>query len=271
MKPIQIKREIEEKIENENWVTSYDRESETLRIIDKRYDKGVTIHLSTLKEKFEENKDEALSETIKYVSEGLSLLDKSIRLAGNEKNIFPVIRSASFTTETEDGRKLVSIDHTAETRIFYAVDHGKSFSLIDTTILDNENKTLMEIQETALFNLRSLPHTLKEDKVAGNTFYFLNTDDGYDASRILNEALLKEMNEKVAGKLAIATPHQDVLIFADIRNETGYDILAQMAFSFYAEGRVPITALPFLYENDELEPIFILARRKPKENKKENE
>jgi uncharacterized protein YtpQ (UPF0354 family) len=35
-----------------------------------------------------------------------------------------------------------------------------------------------------------------------------------------------------------------------------------MAMSFFAEGRVPVTALPFLYKDKELEPIFILAKTK---------
>ena len=103
---------------------------------------------------------------------------------------------------------------------------------------------------------------MKTDVVAGNTFYFLNKNDGYDASRILNDAFLKEMNQKIVGKMAVAVPHQDVLIIADIENDTGYDILAQMTMSFFASGRVPITALSFLYEDEELEPIFILGKNK---------
>ncbi|WP_088032983.1 DUF1444 domain-containing protein [Evansella clarkii] len=268
MKPLQIKREIESRLTNENWVTSFDRDSETLRIVDKRYDKGVTVQLSNLKDKFNENKEKALEETINFINEGLGLLGKTINLEGNEKNIFPVIRATSFPTETEDGKKLIYSDHTAETRVYYAVDHGRSFSLIDAETLENEGKSLKEIHEAALFNIRSLGGDMKSDKVAGNTFYFLNTDDGYDASRILNESLLKEMSEKSAGQLAVAVPHQDVLIFGDIRNETGFDILAQMVFQFFSEGRVPITALPFIYENNELEPVFILAQRKPKSGKK---
>ncbi|MDQ0254988.1 uncharacterized protein YtpQ (UPF0354 family) [Evansella vedderi] len=267
MKPLQMKRAIEERITNKNWVTSYDRESESLRVIDKRYNKGVTINLSSLKNKFESNKEKALEEVIHYVSEGLSLLERSVVLKGNEKNIFPVIRSTSFPTEVEDGREFIYSDHTAETRVFYVIDHGASYSLIDKDTLEKDGKTLREIEEMALFNVRSLPYPMKEDEVAGNKFYFLHTDDGYDASRIMNEPLLKEMERKVEGDLAVAVPHQDVLIFADLRNETGYDVLAQMVFQFFSEGRVPITALPFLYENGELEPIFILARRKPKEKK----
>jgi uncharacterized protein YtpQ (UPF0354 family) len=32
--------------------------------------------------------------------------------------------------------------------------------------------------------------------------------------------------------------------------------------SFFANGHVPITALSFLYENGELEPVFILGKNK---------
>ena len=73
------------------------------------------------------------------------------------------------------------------------------------------------------------------------------------------------MEEKVEGRLAISVPHQDVLIFADIKNETGYDILAQVTMTFYTTGLVPITSLSFYYDNGELEPIFILASNRPKE------
>jgi uncharacterized protein YtpQ (UPF0354 family) len=35
-----------------------------------------------------------------------------------------------------------------------------------------------------------------------------------------------------------------------------------MAMSFFANGHVPITALSFLYEDGELEPIFIMGKNK---------
>ncbi|MFA9559066.1 DUF1444 domain-containing protein [Evansella sp. AB-rgal1] len=264
MKPIEIKRAIESNLNNSNWVTSYDKNSESLRVIDKDYNKGVTIQLSALQDKFKENKDKALEDVLHSVREGLQLLRASTTLTGNEKNIYPVIRSTSFPTETQDGKEFIYSDHTAETRIFYALDRGSSYTLIDKATLENEGKTLNEIQEIAKFNVRSLPYSLKEDIVAGNKFYFLHSDDGYDASRIVNESLLKEMEKKIEGEMALAVPHQDVLIIADLRNETGYDVLAQMVFQFFSEGRIPITALPFLYENGELEPIFILAQKKPK-------
>ena len=54
---------------------------------------------------------------------------------------------------------------------------------------------------------------------------------------------------------------QDILIIVDVRNDTGYNRLAQLTMSLFASGNVPITALSFLYENKELEPIFILGEK----------
>jgi uncharacterized protein YtpQ (UPF0354 family) len=175
-----------------------------------------------------------------------------------------VIRSASFPTEPEEGNPFLFDEHTAETRIYYAYDMGNTYRLIDTKLLKKEGWDKGQIREVAMFNVRSLPVPLKEDRVADNIFYFLNTNDGYDASRILNKGFLVEMQTRISGTMALAVPHQDVLIIADIRNDTGYDVLAQMAMGFFAAGKTPVTALSFLFENGELEPIFILGKNRPK-------
>lgn len=113
----------------------------------------------------------------------------------------------------------------------------------------------------ATFNVRSLPQPFKEDEVAGNRFYFLSANDGYDASRILDQSLVQRMEQKAVGQLVAAIPHQDALIFADIENDTGYDVLGQMALQFFGGGRIPVTALPFIVENGQLEPVFIMAQK----------
>ena len=75
------------------------------------------------------------------------------------------------------------------------------------------------------------------------------------------------MKKQITGDMTISVPHQDVMIIGDIRNEVGYDVLAQMTMHFFSIGTVPITSLSFIYENGELEPIFIMAKnRLVKEN-----
>lgn len=266
MSSMKMKNLLEQRFQNPDWNLSFDRERDVFRIEWKDTKQGIDISLPGVISKWEVKKDAALDELEEHIKEALRVMHEKQVLTGKEKYIFPVIRSASFPAETKDGRKLIYRDHTAETRIYYALDLGKSYRLIDESLLKSEGWTEERVKEVASFNVRSLSTDMKQDEVAGNTFYFIATNDGYDASRILNEVLLEQMKARVAGELAIAVPHHDVCIFADIKNEAGYDILAQMTMQFFAEGRIPITSLSFLYEDQKLEPIFILAKNKKRED-----
>ncbi|AGK55238.1 DUF1444 domain-containing protein [Bacillus sp. 1NLA3E] len=261
-----MKTELEKRLKHPSRSFIFDREKDQLRIENIRTGKGITVSLPGIIAKWHEQKDQAIDEVVYFVEEGLQAMkEDQVHLTGNESKIYPVIRSTSFPAHSTDNVLFIFDEHTAETRIYYALDLGNSYRLIDENLLKSEGWTLERIRETALFNVRALPINMKEDLVAGNKYYFVRSNDGYDASRILNQAFLKEMEEKISGTMVLAVPHQDVLIIADVQNDTGYDILAQMAMSFFSSGRVPITALSFLYENSELEPIFILGKNRKKE------
>jgi uncharacterized protein YtpQ (UPF0354 family) len=262
-----IRRILEEKLAHPSWVFTYDRENEALRVEDKETQKGITIALQGVMSKYEQANDvQALEEYVYYVREALTSMKIPVQLNGAERHIYPVIRSTSFP-KTSNDVPLVYDEHTAETRIYYAIDLGKSYKLIDENLLQRENLSKNTIKEMAMFNVRSLPTSMKEDVVAGNTFYFVRSNDGYDASRILNESFLDSFKKKVIGTMTVAVPHQDVLILADIQNEVGYDILAELTMSFFVNGKIPITALSFLYEEGQLEPIFILGKDNKKHKK----
>ena len=260
-----MRKELESRLQGPDRKFSYDRDKDQLRIESSRTGKGISVTLPGIIAKWQVHKEKAIEETVYYVEEGLKAMEGDAKLSGKERNLFPVIRSTSFPVEAEEGRPFFFDEHTAETRIYYALDMGNTYRLIDKKLLEKEGWKENQVREAALFNLRSLPGDFKVDEVAGNIFYFLNTNDGYDASWILNDRLLQQMREKMQGTMALAVPHQDVLIVADICNPAGYDILAQMTMSFFASGHVPITALSFLYENGELDPIFILGKNTTKE------
>ncbi len=257
-----MRRELEERLARKDRVISYDREKDLLRIESELSGKGITISLPGIVAKWHVKQEKAIDEIVYYVEEGLQAMEDPIQLTDHERKIYPVIRSTSFPTEAEEGVPFLSEEHTAETKIYYAYDMGNTYRLIDKRIMEKEGWSPSRIKEIALFNARSLPTPLKEDQVAGNTFYFLNTNDGYDATRILNKGFLNDIEKRLTGTMVLAVPHQDVLIIADIRNDRGYDVIAQMAMSFFANGHVPITALSFLYEDGELEPIFIMGKNK---------
>lgn len=262
MDSLKMKRELENRLRHEKRSIIYDREKDMLRVENIETGKGINVSLPNIISKWHEKKEEAINEVVYYVEEALLVMGKQQRMGGKEKLIFPVIRSTSFPTESSDGITFFTEDHTAETRIYYAVDLGTTYRLIDESMLQKEQWDKDEIKQMARFNLRSLSTETKEDTVAGNTFYFLNTNDGYDASRILNDKFLKDMSNKISGDMTVSVPHQDVLIIGDIQNETGYDVLAQMTMSFFSNGHVPITALSFIYEEGNLDPIFIMGKNK---------
>ncbi|NPC93778.1 DUF1444 domain-containing protein [Bacillus sp. WMMC1349] len=265
MTPMKLSDILKRRLQNESWSFHFDKEKDTLRIEDKLAKKGITLELPGIIAKWEQTKDEVIEEVVYYTKEALKAMkDQSQEINGRENLIYPVIRSTSFPHKSSGGTPLIFDEHTAETRIYYALDLGNTYRLLDQHMLDQEGLTKESIKEMSLFNLRSLQTIVKEDIVADNHFYFFRANDGYDASRILNDSILAEYEEKAQGTLTVSIPHQDVLIIADIRNQAGYDILGQMSMSFFANGTVPITALSFLYEKGKLEPIFIMAKNHPK-------
>ncbi|GGA82464.1 DUF1444 domain-containing protein [Ornithinibacillus halotolerans] len=263
MTSLKMKRLLEERLSDSNLNIQYNRDNDTLRVELKSTKQGVNIKLPSVIVKYNTNGEQAIDELVSHISESLRIMGETQKLTGKEKYIFPVIRSTSFPTKANSGTELVYKEHTAETRIFYALDLGKSYRLVDQKMLEEANFSQSQIEEIATFNLRSLENDYKVDTVADNDFYFFAKQDGYDASRILNDSILDDLKKKSKGDIAVAVPHQDVLIVADIQNKTGYDILAQMTMKFFTEGRIPITSLPFIYEDDKLTPIFILAKNKP--------
>lgn len=266
MNSTQLVNLLRERLPSRNLEWRYDREKNTANIRHKKIGKGLTLDLPKITSRYETKGEEAVNEIIYTINETFKAMEREVEgdLPGGE-HIYPVIRSTSFPTESNEGNRFITSDHTAETRIFYALDTGAAYRLIDENVLNSLSLTEDQLKELARFQVRKLKTAVKEDHVAGNVFYFLNENDGYDASRILNETFLKDMKKKITGDMTVSVPHQDVMIIGDIRNETGYDVLAQMAMHFFTNGKVPITSLSFVYENDELEPIFILAKNRPKE------
>ncbi|MER2170166.1 Uncharacterized protein YtpQ, UPF0354 family [Paenisporosarcina quisquiliarum] len=271
MKALELVRLLKTKLSEDIYTYDYNRETNKLRLTHKATGKGIEISIPPILAKYETKKEVAINEVVYTINETFQAMEKE--MAGEidpSLSVYPVIRSTSFPLKSNEGNRFIIKDHTAETRIYYAVDLGSTYRLLDEKMLADWKVRETEVRERALFQVRNLENRFKTDEVAGNIFYFFNNNDGYDASRILNESLLKDMKKKITGDMTISLPHQDVMIIGDIRNETGYDVLAQMTMHFFTVGTVPITSLSFIYENGDLEPIFIMAKnRVSKENENE--
>jgi uncharacterized protein YtpQ (UPF0354 family) len=58
----------------------------------------------------------------------------------------------------------------------------------------------------------------------------------------------------------VAIPHQDVLIVADLSGDTGAHLLARLTYDFASKGQVPISVLPFFWEEGELTPFLVVSQ-----------
>ncbi|GLC88197.1 DUF1444 domain-containing protein [Lysinibacillus piscis] len=244
---------------------AFDKKHDKLRLNHKKIGKGMELSLPGIVAKYNDKQEAAIQEVVYTIEQTFQAMEREQEQGFQATTqIFPVIRATSYPRISKEGHAFITTEHTAETRIFYALDLGKTYRFIDESMLEALQLTVEQIREMARFSVKQLPTTTKQDEVAGNIFYFVNVNDGYDASRILNDSFLKAMSQKIEGDMTVSVPHQDVLIIGDIRNETGYDVLAQMTMHFFTVGMVPITSLSFVYEDGELEPIFILAKNRVK-------
>jgi uncharacterized protein YtpQ (UPF0354 family) len=226
--------------------------------------KNVSIKVSEAIAKYERINKQAIDEYFYYIHELKALEGENTNI--NLSNIYPVIKSASFPIEDNEGTELLHSDHTSETRVYYVLDFGNSYRFLNAEDLTLNNLKLDEIKDLALINLKKLSYPVKEDTVADNKYFFINPKDGYDASRILLVNKLNDFYSNKKGNIVVAIPHQDVMIVGDIVNETGYDVIAQMATGFFMKGKSPITSLVFEYNDNQLTPLFVLANKKPRIN-----
>lgn len=270
MNVFQMRDLLKQRLESLNANFKFDREDESLRIERVDNQKGLSVKLAPIIAKYKDNGDKTIDEIVYYVTETINAMQDESTKEVNKIEILPVIRSTSFHKETKEGRPFIIDEHTAETNIYYALDLGNTYRLIDESMRTDLKLTNEQIKEQALFNIKKRPTTYKTDELQGNIFYFVNTNDGYDASRILNQSFLKDIFNKIEGEMLLATPHQDVLVICDIRNEIGYDIVAQMTMQFFQNGLVPITSLSFSYTPEkDLEPIFILGKNHSRKRNQE--
>ncbi|MGE7928052.1 DUF1444 domain-containing protein [Lysinibacillus xylanilyticus] len=256
---------LKQQLNEEKFDFEFDKKHDKLRLNHKKIGKGMELSLPGILAKYNDKQGAAVDEVVYTIEQTFNAMEQEMEQGfQTTTKIYPVIRATSYPQASKEGHAFITTEHTAETRIFYALDLGKTYRFIDESMLEVLQLTVEQVREMARFSVKQLPTVYKKDEVAGNIFYFVNANDGYDASRILNESFLKEMQTNIEGDMTLSVPHQDVLIVGDIRNETGYDVLAQMTMHFFAVGTVPITSLSFIYEDGELEPIFILAKNRVK-------
>ena len=65
--------------------------------------------------------------------------------------------------KTKEGHRFIIEKH--ETNIYYALDLGKSYRLIDESMLESLGLTEQQVKEMSLFNIRKLKMNIKQMKL----------------------------------------------------------------------------------------------------------
>lgn len=225
----------------------------------------MTIQFKPLLAKVEGNEAEETALVFAFadrVAQAVRETESIPHLTGQEAKLYPVLRHPSFLKE-KASQSFVHREHTAETVILYALELEAGYTLVTEEMLTEAEMSAEKLHEHALRNLSPLEGEPKRDQVGDHVFYFYAFSDSYSASRVLNADLMADMATRIRGKMGVAVPHQDVLIIADLADAKGAYLLAQIAVDFSMRGDVPITPLPFMYVDGELEPYMVM--RNPKQ------
>lgn len=260
-----IQKRVKELLERElpeGWSCLVDGEQITLQVVNEGEIHERSIPLQSLYKQVKaspDNRRELLYRYIQHIMAAVKGATDTPTLAGNEQYVYPVLRHSSFFDHPK-AKTLVTHPHTAETKIAYALDREDGYVLLDEKMLQEAGWSIEQLHDLAMDNLEASPYTIKADQVGEHVLYFLNSQDGYAASRILIPSILHEFEGKNKGKLlGTAIPHQDVMIIGDLANDKGAQLLAQVTHHFASKGDVPICPLPFIYQQGELETYLVVS------------
>ena len=116
------------------------------------------ISLPEILVKYEQKKDAAIKEIVYTIGETFKAMEKEQTIGFRMGTDYLSCYSGPhhFQKETADGHRFIMKDHTAETRIYYALDLGTTYRLIDESMLESIGMTETEIMESALIPCKSV-------------------------------------------------------------------------------------------------------------------
>lgn len=225
---------------------------------DQEWTKQLSLEPFFVRVNKEPNQEQAIIQsTMRQIVVAIEGISVRRQIRGQEHAIYPVLRHRSFS-KSDRAKTAILRPHTAETVLLYALDYGSGYTLIEQQMAAEGGWSLEQLHTYAMDNLRKLPlKQVRTQQVGPHFIHFISPTDGYAASRVLLTEVLEQYDQQKRGRfLGVAIPHQDVCILADLADESGGQLLARLTYDFASKGPVPITPIPFLYENSELVPYL---------------
>ena len=96
MTSIKMKRILDERLDNENYHRSYNRDKDTYRVEWKDTHKGMSVRLPSVIAKYNERGEVAIDELVEHVTEALRIMNEEHELGAAER-----CRDSSFLSRPE--------------------------------------------------------------------------------------------------------------------------------------------------------------------------
>lgn len=139
--------------------------------------------------------------------------------------IYPMLKPLTILATVQERHvpMLAYREFLADLIIAYVVDEDRSVTFINEDHLARWDVSVQDIHERALKNLqqRTTENINYVSAGAGEQQLFIfNSNDGYDATRLLLSGILNEWAESIVGNLLIGIPNRDFMIaFSDADDE----------------------------------------------------
>lgn len=150
------------------------------------------------------------------------------------ERIYPMLKPISMLAAVRERGlpMLIYRDFLAELIITYVVDEPRSVTFINEVHLERWSISVQDLHEQALANLRR--RTAEQvDYITTNEgdqrLFIFNSQDGYDATRLLLPDMLAEWARQLPGRIVIGIPNRDFLIaFSDANDEILRNVAQQI-------------------------------------------
>ncbi|HEU4325082.1 MAG TPA: DUF5688 family protein [Roseiflexaceae bacterium] len=151
--------------------------------------------------------------------------------------IFPMLKPIAMlaTVRERNLPMIVYRDFLADLMITYVVNEPRSVTFINEQHLEQWGVSAQDLHEQALENLRRRTVGQVDYVTTGEgeqRLFIFNSQDGYDATRLLLSEILAEWARQLPGRIVIGIPNRDFLVaFSDANDE----ILRSVAMQVQAD------------------------------------
>jgi uncharacterized protein YtpQ (UPF0354 family) len=147
------------------------------------------------------------------------------------ERVFPMLKPLSLLATVRERKlpMLVYRPFLADLMIAYVIDEPNQVAYINEQHLERWGIAEHELHEQALQNLRRRTDERGNYTAAGTgeqRLIIFNTQDGFDATRLLLPSLLERWRPEFSGRMVIGVPNRDFLILFSDSDST---ILANLA------------------------------------------